>query len=123
MRCYSCTRWYVILYLLSLLQFSLTALDFSEALLDKLKGELLEAGFVPYVTSVGGSGLGVLSPYVHENLLPPPVTPPETPTPDGSVDGSDEASENGESLRNAFRSKTREELAKWATQRGRWLYV
>ena len=91
--------------------------------MDALKSALIKAGFVAYVTSVGGSGVGVLSPYVHETQIPPPVTPPETPTPDGSSDGSYDSNDYGEPLRDAFESKTREGLAEWASQRGRWLYV
>ncbi|KAF8132163.1 GHMP kinase, partial [Mycena galopus ATCC 62051] len=42
--------------------------DFEAETLDKLIAELEHETFVPYVTSVGGSGLGILSPYTPPNL-------------------------------------------------------
>ena len=70
---------------------------------------LANAGFQPYLTSVGGSGLGVLSPYDPANYA---VTSSKTENPDQPP-----------SLREAFEDKRIEELAGWAEQRGRWLYV
>lgn len=96
------------------------SLDFPEASLDTLKSVLIKAGFEPYITSVGGSGLGILSPSVDEDLVPT-FTPPETPSPDGSSDGLDDTI--AEPLREAFESKTREDLVEWATNKGSWLYV
>ena len=75
------------------------------ALIEGLTG----SGFRPYLTSVGGSGLGVLSPYDPANYavaslkLENPVQQP--------------------SLRETFEAKGIEELTAWAEQRGRWLYV
>jgi hypothetical protein len=96
--------------------------EFQETSLEALRDALTKAGFEPYVTSVGGSGLGVLSPYSYDKSAPL-VTPPETPTPDGSSDGLDDAGEFLQPLRGVFEGKSREELASWAEQRGKWLYV
>lgn len=77
-----------------------------ESVLRALIEALTSSGFQPYLTSVGGSGLGVLSPYDPANYAV--------------------ASENPDrpaSLREAFEGKNIEELAGWAEQRGRWLYV
>ncbi|KAJ3712084.1 pyridoxal phosphate-dependent transferase [Lentinula guzmanii] len=66
--------------------------DFSEALMKDLLSELVECDFDPYLTSVGGGGMGILSPYPeHSNtsskvLLPGQVTPPEICTLDRPVD-------------------------------------
>ncbi|KAJ6577390.1 Cys/Met metabolism PLP-dependent enzyme-domain-containing protein [Mycena capillaripes] len=98
--------------------------DFQEAALDKLIAELTNEKFVPYLTSVGGSGLGILSPYTPPNLaqsqhtvVPPgQVTPPETPglgpTPAGDP-----------LLRLAFEKQGIPDLPQWADGLGRWLYV
>ncbi|KAJ3995081.1 Cys/Met metabolism PLP-dependent enzyme-domain-containing protein [Lentinula boryana] len=97
--------------------------DFSEALMKDLLSELVECGFDPYLTSVGGSGMGILSPYPeHSNtsskvLLPGQVTPPETP---------DEAADSpyaGASFRSLFETKSLSELTVWAHSLGKWLYV
>lgn len=42
-------------------------IDMDESLLKDLMSRLSEDGFVPYLTSVGGSGLGILSPYDPKN--------------------------------------------------------
>lgn len=83
-------------------------------------GELGEDGFVVYTTSVGGSGLGILSPYDHKtsHSNASPETPPDTPS--GSVDGETEISEV---FGAAFRAQTVSELPRWAHGRGRWLFV
>ncbi|KAJ3779799.1 cystathionine beta-lyase [Lentinula aff. detonsa] len=63
-----------------------------EALMKDLLSELVECDFDPYLTSVGGGGMGILSPYPeHSNtsskvLLPGQVTPPEICTLDRPVD-------------------------------------
>ena len=122
MCCYSFARWYVITQLILIAPpFLRNSLDFPETSLDTLEAILVKAGFEPYITSVGGSGLGVLSSYVYDNH-PSTVTPPETPSPDGSLDGSDTC-ETVEPFREAFEGKPREELVEWATHRGEWLYV
>ncbi|KAJ6466612.1 cystathionine beta-lyase [Mycena vitilis] len=98
--------------------------DFQEAALDKLITELEHEKFVPYLTSVGGSGLGILTPYTPPNLgeshpvvAPGQVTPPETP-------GLRPAAEAGDGLlRLAFEKQDVPDLAQWAEGLGRWLYV
>jgi hypothetical protein len=79
---------------------------------------------VPYVTSVGGSGLGILSPYGQhreESAGKRPITPPETPIVSGKTEALDEVPPNP--LRASFESQSVPELAQWAEARGRWLYV
>jgi hypothetical protein len=81
---------------------------------------LVSDDFDPYLTSVGGSGLGILSPYGQRPLsASDPVTPP-----DGSVKVIDAASgAPPEPLRASFEKKTVDELADWADVLGRWLFV
>ncbi|KAJ7039593.1 Cys/Met metabolism PLP-dependent enzyme-domain-containing protein [Mycena alexandri] len=99
--------------------------DFEEGALDKLLAELVNEKFVPYLTSVGGSGLGILSPYTPPNLAQPQpqtavpsgqVTPPETP---GlvQIDAADPL------LRLAFEKQGLSDLTQWANGLGRWMYV
>jgi len=83
--------------------------DMKESVLRALIEALTGSGFQPYLTSVGGSGLGVLSPYDPANYAVASSTP--------------ENSDQPPSLREAFEGKRIEELAGWAEQRGRWLYV
>jgi hypothetical protein len=98
--------------------------DFHENALGDLIADLIQDNFEPYHTSVGGSGLGILSPYGEHYTTrsrPPatvgPVTPPETP--DAFAKDEDAL----ESLRADFKTKDLSDLAKWAEARGRWLYV
>ncbi|KAF8525853.1 Cys/Met metabolism PLP-dependent enzyme-domain-containing protein [Hysterangium stoloniferum] len=93
--------------------------NFPESSLKSLTETLVQKGYVPYITSVGGSGLGILAPYLPESDHSP-FTPPETPSPDGSSDGS---GDELQSLRETFATRSRDVLAEWATQRGKWLYV
>ncbi|KAA1467323.1 cystathionine beta-lyase [Dentipellis sp. KUC8613] len=76
--------------------------DLSDSILDSLLQSLSKKNFVPYLTSVGGSGLGVLSPHDPANYGDGPGAEP---------------------LRAAFEEKTVAELADWAAKRGRWMYV
>ena len=80
-----------------------------ESVLRALIEALTSSGFQSYLTSVGGSGLGVLSPYDPANYAVA-SSKPENP-------------DQPSSLREAFEGKRIEELAGWAEQRGRWLYV
>lgn len=91
--------------------------DFSDSSLQDLVSALQAAGFGTYSTSVGGSGLGILSPYNHKETRAP-VTPPETPAEesDASVDGAS-------SLRQYFESIDGSTLSSWADECGRWAYV
>lgn len=80
-----------------------------ETVLHALVEALTSSGFRPYLTSVGGSGLGVLSPYDPANYA--------------VASSNAENADQPPSLREAFEGKNIEELAEWAEQRGRWLYV
>ncbi|KAJ7116398.1 cystathionine beta-lyase [Mycena epipterygia] len=100
--------------------------DFQQEALDKLIAELAQEKFVPYLTSVGGSGLGILSPYTPPNLaqsqtaavdLPGQVTPPQTPGVATQPEAGDPL------LRLAFEKQRVSSLAQWADELGRWLYV
>lgn len=82
--------------------------DFASDLLEQLMQELVSNGFQPYLTSVGGSGLGVLSPWHPQNPL---ATPPDTPE------------IGAPPLRAAFTNTPIPELTKLAEDRGRWLFV
>ena len=93
-----------------------------------LMDDLIREGFDPYLTSVGGSGLGILSPYPEHRTRGShtrhtleglgQVTPPDTPIPQ-------EISSNIEltPLHAPFVSINSEQLAEWAAGLGRWLYV
>ncbi|KAF9532585.1 cystathionine beta-lyase [Crepidotus variabilis] len=106
--------------------------DFKDEQLQDLIDGLIREGFQPYLTSVGGSGLGILSPYAeHRNRRSRPehapegfgqVTPPDTPLPRES---SSEEGNDGDldPLRAPFVSADLAELPEWATGLGRWLYV
>ncbi|OCB84761.1 cystathionine beta-lyase [Sanghuangporus baumii] len=92
---------------------------FSEDQLKQLINELRADGFEPYLTSVGGSGVGVLSPHAasdepHVTAYALPVTPPETP-------GVREDVAQASSLRSVFENAASNDFATWAEQRGRWL--
>ncbi|CAE6459528.1 unnamed protein product [Rhizoctonia solani] len=77
--------------------------DFSESKMSSLLDDLRAAGFVPYNTAVGGSGLGVFHPH-SEQGRPSPV---------------DQTTEAGE----AFAKIESGDLGAWADGAGRWLYV
>jgi hypothetical protein len=81
----------------------------NESVLHALTEALTSSGFWPYLTSVGGSGLGILSPYDPANYA--------VASPKG------ENSDHHPSLREAFDAQGIDELTAWAEQRGRWLYV
>jgi hypothetical protein len=81
----------------------------NETVLHALKEVLTNSGFHPYLTSVGGSGLGILSPYDPANYA---ITSPKG-----------ESTDHQPSLREAFDARGINELTAWAEQRGRWLYV
>jgi len=88
--------------------------DLSEFSLRELMAALSRDSFVPYLTSVGGSGLGILSPYNQPQLL---ATPPETPREGETGAGSVEL------LRDTFAGKATADLSAWADSLGRWLFV
>lgn len=94
--------------------------DFSANQLQSLISELATNDFDAYLAAVGGSGLGILSPYNHGTLsaMNPgaytgPITPPETP----------EEGLEGKTLREQFTAVGTEKFAQWADGRGRWLFV
>ncbi|KAF8968014.1 cystathionine beta-lyase [Flammula alnicola] len=114
--------------------------DFKDEQLQDLINALIRENFQPYLTSVGGSGLGILSPYPehrtrgsrarHVPEVLGQVTPPDTPTPrepspgeivDGVQDGTSDL--EFDPLRAPFVSSTVAELPEWAAELGRWLYV
>ncbi|KAF4613766.1 hypothetical protein D9613_007877 [Agrocybe pediades] len=112
--------------------------DFKDEQLQDLITTLIREGFQPYLTSVGGSGLGILSPYPeHRNrgsrLRHAPegfgqVTPPDTPTPreltpDEIAEGLAKGTSDLDPLRAPFLSSTVAELPGWASELGRWMYV
>ncbi|KAF8907338.1 cystathionine beta-lyase [Gymnopilus junonius] len=112
--------------------------DFKDERLHDLISTLIRESFQPYLTSVGGSGLGILSPYPeHRNRGSGPlhtavgvgqVTPPDTPmprelSPSQIVDGPMKGSGDIEPLHGPFLSRTVAELPAWASELGRWMYV
>ncbi|KIK47433.1 hypothetical protein CY34DRAFT_799396 [Suillus luteus UH-Slu-Lm8-n1] len=88
--------------------------DLSESRLRELMAALSTDSFVPYYTSVGGSGLGILSPYNQPQLL---ATPPETPREGEASAGAIEL------LCDTFAGKATADLTAWADNLGRWLFV
>lgn len=98
--------------------------DFSEDKLKQLMADLLRDGFEPYLTSVGGSGIGILSPY---GVSPKPsaygtlATPPETPNISGEL--TKDAPLYFTQLQHTFDAASAAEFTDWAEQTGRWLYV
>lgn len=104
--------------------------DFQDSVLQQLLKDLIEENFDPYLTSVGGSGLGILSPYPQHRhgstkvsggaVVPGQVTPPETPL---AKDLPLELGGASEPLRPAFEVQSVLELSAWAEGLGKWLYV
>ncbi|PIL35742.1 mevalonate kinase [Ganoderma sinense ZZ0214-1] len=98
--------------------------DFQDEKLQALISALLTDGYQPYITAVGGSGLGILSPYddiaADPNADSPPLSPPATPDPNRE-DGLDGAPQP--SIRKGFETITTLQLPQWAADRGKWLYV
>lgn len=107
--------------------------DFKAQDLQDLIKELIRKGFEPYLTSVGGSGLGILSPYRNSRSAARPpaqdlgqVTPPETPVLGEALRPEvrdAEAASELEPLRPSFEASPTSELTAWADGLGRWLYV
>lgn len=92
--------------------------DFKDETLQELIGALSVDNFDPYMTSVGGSGLGILSPYgqrplPEEALL---ATPPGTPEDAAAGAPLDP-------LRAPFEKVDVGKLGSWADGLGRWLFV
>jgi len=116
--------------------------DFKDEQLQDLITTLIREGFEPYLTSVGGSGLGILSAdprhcarsvgrshiprHVPEELgqVTPPDTPtPREPSPRTSVDSSEKDPHELDPLCVPFLSRSVTELPKWAAGLGLWMYV
>ena len=85
--------------------------------------ELKRDGYEPYLTSVGGSGLGVLSPYAQLSGTLGQLTPPETPFESSRNTSSEGDSSHVSHLQDKFKSTTTLDLSNWADGLGRWLYV
>ncbi|KAH7884666.1 Cys/Met metabolism PLP-dependent enzyme-domain-containing protein [Phlebopus sp. FC_14] len=100
--------------------------DFSSSLLASLVDSLKAQGFVPYLTEVGGPGLGILSivsrPPVTDGLVTAPATPPETPHPASEGTQLGDGTE-GEVLEAIFSKKSKTELGPWVEGLGSWAYV
>ena len=93
---------------------------------------MIREKFKPYLTSVGGSGLGILSPYhipghlrsatrhrAQTEETGQATPPPETAYQDNPLDVSVDLDD----LRTSFETIVTEELGAWADGLGRWLYV
>ena len=93
--------------------------DFKDATMAELKSALQNDGFDTYLTSVGGSGLGILSPY---NQRAPSDAPP-TPPSDSSQNTIEVVDEAPDPLRSSLDAKPLGELSAWADSLGRWLFV
>ncbi|KAF9490783.1 cystathionine beta-lyase [Pleurotus eryngii] len=95
--------------------------DFHEDALSDLIEDLQRDGYEPYLTSVGGSGLGVLSPYTRRGSAESlgRLTPPETP---GELTSQRTGGEEVP-LNAAFETTATTGLSQWAEELGRWLYV
>ncbi|KAH8831535.1 cystathionine beta-lyase [Flagelloscypha sp. PMI_526] len=100
--------------------------DAIAALIEELNALTYES----YLTSVGGSGFGILSPYEHHRAmsrlprqsLAGTMTPPSSPPADRESADPLGSGEN-ESLRPSFEMGDKEKLKEWAESLGRWLYV
>ncbi len=97
-------------------------IDFHEDALSDLIEDLRRDGYEPYLTSVGGSGLGVLSPYIRRGAAESlgRLTPPETP---GETASQSTGGEGEVPLNAAFETTATSALSQWAEELGRWLYV
>ena len=94
---------------------------FKDSELSEVMAELRSDGFEPYLTSVGGSGLGVLSPYHPINIsTTASLDPSDTPA---DSNGDLVANHDMDLLRAAFESKGVLELGGWSENVGRWLFV
>ncbi|KAH9838355.1 cystathionine beta-lyase [Rhodofomes roseus] len=91
--------------------------DFSDASLQALVSALEGESFRTYTTSVGGSGLGILSPYnkEHESAL---ATPPETP-----LEQDMPAVPSRRSAKDTFQAVELGSLSSWVEDLGRWMFV
>lgn len=81
--------------------------DFPESTLSDLIEALRQDGFVPYLTSVGGPGLGIMQTKVHarDGVAPAAAEPSHVPA--GRL----------------FRDIPAAELAEWAVKSGHWVHT
>ena len=119
-----------------------TVIDFEDEQLQDLITNLIRGNFEPYLTSVGGSGLGILSrdprhcmrgvggshvprhaPEEMGQVTPPDTPAPREPSPQPSVDGPEKGSHELDPLRAPFLSSSAAELPEWAAGLGLWMYV
>jgi len=128
---------YLFLFLTSQPLLTPWSLDFEPANLQDLVDDLIREKFEPYITSVGGSGLGILSPYLeqrnrdavpsssrtYEDVTFEQVTPPETPVPESQEHLSLSSSGGENTFRVPFETIPIDGLAEWANGQGQWLYV
>lgn len=108
------------------------ATDFKDEELQSVIDAMTRQEFQPYLTSVGGSGLGILSPYPEHRTRgsdpKPPredvgqVTPPETPHPE-PAEGYEKQVGVFDPLRPRFETAATTDLPEWTASLGRWLYV
>ncbi|KAG6334057.1 hypothetical protein ID866_5031 [Astraeus odoratus] len=90
----------------------------SEASLEALVAGLRDKGYVPYLTQVGGPGLGILASRATSML---PITPPELSTP--SAESHNTLDEDGNALVTVFTQKSKTELSSWIDNLGGWAYA
>ncbi|KAJ9094961.1 hypothetical protein QFC21_005753 [Naganishia friedmannii] len=83
--------------------------DFSTDRLKALLSELRKSGFRPYLTSVGGSGLGILDASTGATAI--------------DLDASGAGESSHIPLREAFHEVNAEELETWAERTGDWLFI
>ncbi|KIM54345.1 hypothetical protein SCLCIDRAFT_31139 [Scleroderma citrinum Foug A] len=91
--------------------------DFPESSLSSLVANLCDKGYIPYLTQVGGPGLGILASHTTALL---PITPPEPAAGDGEVDG---VRNESETLAALFAQKPKSELGPWMDALGPWAHV
>jgi hypothetical protein len=75
----------------------------------------------PYLTTVGGSGMGILSPHAyHRN---PVTTTAEEPTGQVTPPVDPSAPKTADGIRALMEKTNVDHLSEWAAGLGRWLYV
>lgn len=98
-------------------------LDFEASTLQGLVSALESSNFKSYLTSVGGSGLGILSPYRAHRQTQPARGRDALGVPDSAIDDAEETLVANDSFKEEFKKVDTIEFSQWAEGRGRWLYV
>ena len=94
--------------------------DFHDNLLQELIASLGQDNFQSYLTAVGGSGVGILSPYeVHRRASDPSISLESS----SSKNIPNGAASVDYLLKSEFDTVLHDEFAQWAESQGRWLYV